>query len=476
MIRFSVVLATAAMLLMAPHAHAASEAGDAGSLPAGAQDLTAQSVVEIEGTFAAADDVDMYKLCLPGGGGFSASTVGGTAVDTQLFLFDSAGLGVYGNDDDGSSRQSTLPAGHPLTPHAGGDYYLAVGPFNLDPSSAGGLIFPALAPVLAPTGPGASQPVSEWSGRLSGAGPYRITVTGAGCTPPDTTPPSVDLRSPLDGAEVAVGAPVEVDFSCADEDGGSGLASCEGSIADGTLLDTSAPGPVAVTVTARDVAGNETVVTHTLTVVAGDQAAPAIDLRSPLDGAVYLLGDAVQADYSCADEPGGSGLASCAGTVADGAAVDTGSVGERTFRVDAADAAGNSAVARSVYRVVYDFEGFLPPVRNRPGTNRRLAGLPVPIRFELDGDHGLDVVEEGWPRVAQIECGSGEEPADGEPARHPRWFKELAFRTRKERYLFMWRTQRDWAGTCRQFMLKLDDGTVRRADFEFVGRWRELFD
>ena len=391
MIRFSVVLATAAMLLMAPHAHAASEAGDAGSLPAGAQDLTAQSVVEIEGTFAAADDVDMYKLCLPGGGGFSASTVGATAVDTQLFLFDSAGLGVYGNDDDGSSRQSTLPAGHPLTPQAGGDYYLAVGPFNLDPSSAGGLIFPALAPVLAPTGPGASQPVSEWSGRLSGAGPYRITVTGAGCTPPDTTPPSVDLRSPLDGA-------------------------------------------------------------------------------------VYLLGDAAQADYSCADEPGGSGLASCAGTVADGAAVNTGSVGERTFRVDAADAAGNSAVARSVYRVVYDFEGFLPPVRNRPSTNRRLAGLPVPIRFELDGDHGLDVVEEGWPRVAQIECGSGEEPADGEPARHPRWSKELAFRRRKERYLFMWRTQRDWAGTCRQFMLKLDDGTVKRADFEFVGRWRELFD
>ncbi len=184
----------------------------------------------------------------------------------------------------------------------------------------------------------------------------------------------------------------------------------------------------------------------------------------------------MQAGYSCADEPGGSGLASCAGTVADGAAVDTGSVGEKAFRVDAADAAGNSAVARSVYRVVYDFEGFLRPVRNRPQTNRRLAGLPVPIRFELGGDHGLDVVEEGWPRVAQIECGSGEEPADGEPANHPRWFRELAFRRRKERYVFMWRTERDWAGTCRQFMLKLGDGTVKRADFEFVGRWRDLFD
>ena len=203
--------------------------------------------------------------------------------------------------------------------------------------------------------------------------------------------------------------------------------------------------------------------------------APAVDLRSPLEGAVYLLDEHVVADYGCADEPGGSGLASCVGTVADGAAVDTSSVGERSFRVDASDVAGNTAVARSVYRVVYDFEGFLWPVRNRPHANRWVAGVPVPIRFELGGDQGLDVVEDGWPQVAEIPCGSQEEPASGEPARHPRWYRELVFRKRRARYVFLWRTQRDWAGSCRQFMLRLDDGTVRRADFEFAGRRRGLF-
>jgi hypothetical protein len=383
MIRFPLALAAAALLLFAPMAAAAAETGDAGDLLPGAQDLTPGGVTQIDGNFANSSDVDLYRLCLPGGGSFSASTVGGSVVDTQLFLFDSSGRGVYGNDDDGSSRQSTLPAGDPLTPAAAGEYYLAVAPYNRDPNSDAGPIFASLGPVLAPTGIGGGQPVSGWSGRVSGMGPYRVVVTGASCVAPDSTPPTIDLRTPFDGAE-------------------------------------------------------------------------------------YLLDEDVAADYGCTDEPGGSGLVSCVGTVADGAAVDTSSVGERTFEVDAADAAANTAVARSVYRVVYDFEGFLWPVRNPPATNHWRAGLPVPIRFELDGDRGRDVIEEGWPQVAQIECGSGAEPASGEPARHPRWFRELAFRKRTARYVFLWRTRREWAGTCRRFLLRLNDGTVKRADFEFV--------
>jgi hypothetical protein len=389
MMRLSLVLATAALLLVAPVANAASESGDAGDLPVTAQDLSGEGVVHIDGAFSDPSDVDMYRLCLAGGQTFSASTVDGTTVDTQLFLFASTGLGVYGNDDTGAALQSTLPAGHPLTPQEPGVYYLAVGPFNRDPVSAGGVIFAPLGPVFAPTEAGASEPVSGWAGRLSGDGPYRVTVTGAGCAPSDST-------------------------------------------------------------------------------------APAIELRSPRDGAVYRLDEQVVADYGCADEPGGSGVASCVGTVADGAALDTTSVGEQSFRVEAADSAGNTAAARSAYRVAYDFEGFLWPVRNRPHVNLWRAGALVPIRFELGGDQGLEVIEDGWPQVAQVECGSGAEPAHGEQARHPRWSRELVYRDRSARYIFRWRTERGWAGSCRQLMLKLADGTVKRADFEFVRRWHDL--
>jgi hypothetical protein len=62
---------------------------------------------------------------------------------------------------------------------------------------------------------------------------------------------------------------------------------------------------------------------------------------------VYLQGQAVTADYACADEGGGSGLASCTAPVADGAALDTSVLGKRPFTVTATDNAGNT---RSVDR------------------------------------------------------------------------------------------------------------------------------
>ncbi|MGH2763762.1 MAG: DVUA0089 family protein [Thermoleophilaceae bacterium] len=462
-------LAALALLGGSPAATAATEQGDAGDLLATAQDLSREGVERIDGSFAGGADVDMYRLCLPGGGTFSASTIGGATGDTQLFLFDEGGRGVYANDDANRTRQSVLPAGHSLTPQAAGGYFLAVGPYNQDPESSLGPIFPDLASLVGPTGSGGGEPVAGWSGRSAGSGAYSIFLSGAECTPPDTTPPTVVIHSPADGALVGRGDAVVVDFSCADE-GGSGLASCVGTVPDGGVLDTSEAGPASVTVTARDNAGNQAAVTHAVTVVDPDRAPPRIELLAPLDGAVYLLEEEVRADYSCADEPGGSGLARCTGDVPDGSPVDTGSVGRHEFTVDAADLAGNLASVTHSYRVVYDFEGFLPPVRNRPDVNTLKAGRRVPIRFELGGDRGLEVVEEGWPRVAEVSCELDEEPEDGQPARHPRWFRELAFRRRKQRYVMQWKTDRDWAGSCRQFMLKLNDGTVKRADFRFVRR------
>jgi hypothetical protein len=474
-IRIALVLAATFLLTVAPGASAAVEEGDAGDLPGTAQDLSDEVVERIEGVAADGFDVDMYRVCLSGGRTFSASTVGGTDVDTQLFLFDSNGRGVYANDDvNPAVLQSRLPSGHPLTPQAPGEYLLAVGVFGVDPSSSTGFIFPSDdTGVVGPTVSGGANPVTSWvpSGRPRPAGPYTITLTGADCTPgEDTTPPTIDLRSPVHGAVVTLGAKVEVDFSCADE-GGSGLASCVGSVPDGALLDTSALGPRSVTVTARDNAGNQRVVTHTVTVVLDkDTTPPTIELLSPLDGAIYLLKEEVRADYSCADEPGGSGLASCAGPVADGQVVDTRSVGLHEFKVEAADAAGNTSATTATYRVIYDFDGFLWPVRNRPRSNRRTAGATVLIRFILAGSPGLDVIEEGWPKVAEVDCDFTEEPERGETAQRSRLFRHPVARRRRTHYFLLWKTDKRWAGSCRQFMLKLSDGTVKRADFKFLSK------
>jgi hypothetical protein len=430
----------------------ATEAGDAGDLPATAQDLSGAPVDAIDGTIAAGDDQDLYRICIEGGGGFSASTVGGTVLDTQLYLFDAAGLGVYGNDDSQATRQSNLPAFDELTPAAPGVYLLAVTPYDRDPESEAGAIFGG-GGLLAPTAPGAAEPLSGWDGREGLPGDYRIALTGtAGCVPPDETPPAVDL-APADGAQIPLGAAVTVDFSCSDE-GGSGLASCEGSVPNGAALDTSTLGPRSVTVTARDNAGNETAVTHTVQVV--DVVAPVIDLRAPLDGGVYLLGEQVLADYDCAD----AALATCAGDVPDGEPVDTSSVGEHTFAVAASDTSGNSASASATYRVIYDFR-FLWPVKDRPEVNRVRAGRVALVRFSLDGLRGRHAIAAGYPQVAAIECGSGAEAAVGERARVRRihWGRG---------YGFAWKTRRSWAGSCRQLLVGLADGTVHRADYRFT--------
>jgi Tol biopolymer transport system component len=85
-----------------------------------------------------------------------------------------------------------------------------------------------------------------------------------------------------------------------------------------------------------------------------DKTAPAIVVNTPLQGATYALGEQVRASFSCTDA--GSGVRTgCAGTVANGALIDTATLGTKTFTVSAAtDAVGNTAPAKTVtYSVAY---------------------------------------------------------------------------------------------------------------------------
>ena len=457
-------------LAFAPGALAADEQGDAGDVPATAQDLTRAPVDSITGTIATGNDADLYRVCLRGAGSFSATTVGLTDVDTQLFLFDATGLGIYANDD-GTTKQSTLPAEDPLTPSASGEYILGISAYDRDPQSSGGPIFSNVAFVTPANGRGAGAPVESWAGLPRDSGGYKVALTGTRSC--DVTPPLVDLRSPVDGDSVPLGAEVVVDYSCSDE-GGSELASCAGSVPDGATLDTSTLGSKTVTVTARDGAGNETTASATIEVV--DETTPTVELRTPEEGASYAVGEQVSADYECSDEPGGSGLVSCVGDVADGAALDTATPGSKTFTVTATDGAGNTATTTVGYEVrspQSDFNGFRWPVDDFPAVNRWIAGEVVPVRFSLGGYRGLDVLAPGYPQVAEVDCGAGEEPTSGRPARSVWWQKGLRFKHRS--YVFMWRTERDWTRGCRQFVIKLKDGSVHRAEFRFVRSWWGLW-
>ncbi len=140
-----------------------------------------------------------------------------------------------------------------------------------------------------------------------------------------------------------------VALACTASDSGSGLANpadasfvLTTSIADGvenanattdSRVVCDAAGNCA---TAGPIAGNKI-----------DRKAPVITLVTPADGATYKFNKTTNADYTCADA--GSGIAACAGTVANGTPIDTWTKGVKTFVVTATDSVGNTTSRTVTY-------------------------------------------------------------------------------------------------------------------------------
>lgn len=175
-----------------------AESADAGDLPASAQIVSGfTDLFTITGVIGPTlapppagspviPDVDLFGIYLTGGATFSATTVGlpGNLFDSQLFLFDANGFGVYASDDDPSAlgARSTLPAFSLFTPQSAGLYYLGISAFTRDPISTGGLIFPEtpFTGVVGPTGPGGAGSITGYSGAtVETQVSYTIRLTGA---------------------------------------------------------------------------------------------------------------------------------------------------------------------------------------------------------------------------------------------------------------------------------------------------------
>jgi hypothetical protein len=125
-----------------------------------------------------------------------------------------------------------------------------------------------------------------------------------------------------------------------------------------------------------------------------DKRVPATTVTSPVEGAVYQPGAALNASFACSDPAGGSGLATCAGDAANGAPIDTRTPGSKTFTVTATDAAGNRTVKTVNYSVG---DGVAPTSPLDGGT----ASEPVISGSAGDGDHdGVPDVTDDCPEVS----------------------------------------------------------------------------
>lgn len=86
------------------------------------------------------------------------------------------------------------------------------------------------------------------------------------------------------------------------------------------------------------------------TLISNDVTAPMITITTPVQGAAYAKNSTLIADFSCSDGDG-VGVASCVGTVADGAAISTSTSGSKSFTVTATDNEGKVSTKTVTYTV-----------------------------------------------------------------------------------------------------------------------------
>jgi hypothetical protein len=108
-----------------------------------------------------------------------------------------------------------------------------------------------------------------------------------------------------------------------------------------------------------------------------DETAPDLTVNGIIDGGVYTLNQAINASWMAIDA-----LSGVDSVVPSSPAVDTSSVGTKTFSVTATDKAGNVTIKTVKYSVVYKFGGILQPI-NSDGSSVFKLGSTIPVKFQL---------------------------------------------------------------------------------------------
>jgi Tol biopolymer transport system component len=141
-------------------------------------------------------------------------------------------------------------------------------------------------------------------------------------------------------------------------------------------------------------------------------------------------------------------------------------VGTTTVNVTATDASGNTAEGSFTVTVAYNFTGFFQPVDNLPVVNVVSAGQGIPLKFSLSGNKGLNIFAAGFPASQQINCVGGD-PVSPVEETVTAGASSLSYDPTIDRYIYVWKSDRAWRGTCRQLMVQLNDGSLHVANFQF---------
>jgi hypothetical protein len=198
---------------------------------------------------------------------------------------------------------------------------------------------------------------------------------------------------------------------------------------------------------------------------ASDSVTVSLDKTRPTTTIVGLptepltLGDPAP-ELSCVSTDALSGVESEATLTVDDDGLNANGVGTVVVTCSGAtDRAGNLAPdATGSYRIEYDFDGFFRPVEMEK-FNRVKAGQAVPMKFSLGGDQGLEILEVGHPKSFPVNCDGSMMDEAVEVPTVTSGKSSLSYDADADQYNYVWKTEKNWAGTCRVFSLGLNDGS-----------------
>ena len=114
------------------------------------------------------------------------------------------------------------------------------------------------------------------------------------------------------------------------------------------------------------------------------------------------------------------------------------------------------------------FEGFQAQAPF-PVLNRAVAGTAIRLTFGMGGFEGYDVLAHGWPASRYYPCeNAAAGPADIQAAVDATG-SSFAYGPTTHSYMYTWKTDAAWAGTCRELIFTFRDGSTRRVLFDFRG-------
>ncbi len=300
------------------------------------------------------------------------------------------------------------------------------------------------------------------NGTIYSSSPIGGTIIG---TPPiiDNIPPTTTDDTPSTWQNTDF----TVKLTCTDNTGGSGCKETNysidgGDFKTGTSISINAEGDHLIEYYSIDILDNKEAVKSIHAKL--DKTSPSISSLTPMNGGTYTLNQAIASSYICSDS--GSGIATCDGPLSSGSNFDTSTVGLKSFIVNAQDNAGNTASATNNYNVIYNWNGFFPPVDNIPTLNTVKAGSAIPMKFNLSGNQSLNIFSLGYPASQKIDCDSNA-PIDKINKTVTTGQSNLSYDATIDQYNYVWKTDKAWSGTCRQIILRLIDGTDHIANFKF---------